>query len=177
MKTSKLLSAFSFVFVMLLTVTAHAQKFPGLDVSPMDEALYRADRNAPPLAKVIYSRPQLKGRSLSKLAPNGKVWRTGANESTEITFYKDATIGGTPIKAGTYTMFTIPGEKEWTIIINSNTNTWGAFTYDQSKDVVRVMAPASMADKPIEAFAITFTDDGTMYLGWGKVRVAVPISF
>jgi len=177
MKTSKLLSMLAFTMVMLFAVNANAQKFPGLDKSPMDEALYRADRNAPPLAKVIYSRPQLRGRSLSSLAPNGKVWRTGANEATEITFYKDATIGGKSVKAGTYTIFTIPGEKEWTIIINSVVNTWGAFSYDQSKDVVRVMAPASMANDSVEAFAITFTKDGTMHLGWGKVRVAVPISF
>ncbi len=174
MKTSKLLTTLSFAFVMLLTINVNAQKFPGLDKSPMDAAIYRADRNGPALAKVIYSRPQLNGRPLSSLAPNGKVWRTGANESSEITFFKDTTIGGKNVKAGTYTLFTIPGEKEWTIIINSNTNTWGPFSYDQSKDVARVMAPVTMADYSIEAFAIAFDKDGNMVLGWDKVRVTVP---
>jgi len=174
MKTTKLLTTICFALVMLLGLNATAQKFPGLDASPMDAVIYRADRNGPALAKVIYSRPQLKGRDLSSLAPNGKVWRTGANESSEITFYNDATIGGKSVKAGTYTLVTIPGEKEWTIIINSDINTWGSFSYDQSKDVARVMAPVSMANDSIEAFAITFEKDGTMYLGWDKVRVAVP---
>ena len=174
MKTPKSLTTIAFAFVTLLSINLNAQKFPGLDKSPMDAAIYRAERNDPPLAKVIYGRPQLKGRPLSSLAPNEKVWRTGANESSEITFYKDATIGGKTIKAGTYTLFTIPGEKEWTIIINSNTNTWGAFSYDQSKDVARVMAPVTMADNSIEAFAVAFDKEGTLYLGWDKVRVAVP---
>ena len=174
MKTLKLLKTLAFVCIVLVSFNMNAQKFPGLDASPMDAALYRAERNGPVLAKVVYSRPQLKGRTLNSLAPEGKVWRTGANESSEITLYKDTTIGGKNVKAGTYTMFTIPGAKEWTIILNSDTNTWGAYAYDQSKDVLRVTAPATMANDPVEAFAITFDKEGTMYLGWDKVSVAVP---
>ncbi len=174
MKTTKLLTAIGFAMVMLFATQVNAQKFPGLDKSPMDVALYRTDRNAAPLAKVVYSRPQLNGRSLSSLAPEGKVWRTGANESTEITFYKDATIGGKSVKAGTYTLFTIPGEKEWTVILNSDTNTWGSYAYDKSKDVVRVMASVTSDSESLEAFAVAFDKDGTLYLGWDKVRVAVP---
>jgi len=161
-------------FALLLTFDASAQKFPGLDKSPMDAALYRTERNAPPLAKVVYSRPQLNGRSLSSLAPAGQVWRTGANEATEITFYQDASIGGKSVKAGTYTLFTVPGEKEWTVILNSDINAWGSYSHDKSKDVVEVSAPVSMADDSLEAFAIAFDKDGTMHLGWDKVRVAVP---
>ena len=174
MKTKTLLSAICFAMTFLFTVNVNAQKFPGLDKSPMDAALYRTDRNAPPLAKVVYSRPQLNGRTLNSLAPEGKVWRTGANESTEITFYQDATIGGKSVKAGTYTIHTIPGEKEWTIILNSEINTWGAYAYDESKDVARVMAPVSMGDESLEAFSMTFSNDGTLYLGWDKLRVAIP---
>ena len=174
MKTLKLPVILSFVLVSFFTLNANAQKFPGLDKSPMDAAIYRAERNGPALAKVVYSRPQLYGRALSSLAPDGKVWRTGANESTEITLYKDTTIGGKAIKAGTYTLFTIPGEKEWTVIINSSVDSWGSYSYDESKDVARVMAPVSSGEDSIEAFAIAFDNDGTMYLGWDKVRVAVP---
>jgi len=174
MKTSKLLSVVAFAVTMLFTTQMNAQKFPGLDKSPMDAALYRTERNAPPLAKVVYSRPQLNGRSISSLAPAGKLWRTGANEATEITFYQDASIGGKSVKAGTYTLFTVPGEKEWTVILNSDINAWGSYSHDESKDVVKVSAPVSMADDSIEAFAITFDQKGTMHLGWDKVRVAVP---
>lgn len=174
MKKTILLSIAVITFSLLFTFDVSAQKFPGLDKSPMDVALYRTERNTPPLAKVVYSRPQLNGRSLSSLAPEGKLWRTGANESTEITFYKDATIGGKSVKAGTYTLFTVPGAKEWTVILNSDVNTWGAYSHDEGKDVIKVTAPATMADDSIEAFAITFDQNGTMHLGWDKVRVAVP---
>ena len=97
-----------------------AQNFRKIDKSPMDATAYPTDwKNPDKLAKVVYSRPQLKGRSLDKLAPKGKVWRTGANEAVEITFYKDVTFGGKPVKAGTYTLFTIPGDNEWTVILST----------------------------------------------------------
>jgi hypothetical protein len=177
MKTSKLLTTLAFTFVMLLTLNVNAQKFPGLDKSPMDAASFPSNyKESNKAVKVIYSRPQLNGRSLDKLAPNGEIWRTGANEAAEITFYKDTDFGGKMIKAGTYTMATIPGEKEWTIIINSDLNTWGSYFYDQSKDVARITAPVTMADESLEAFSIVFDDNGTMHLGWDKVRVAIPTS-
>ncbi len=177
MKTSKLLTTLAFTFVMLLTLNINAQKFSGLDKSPMDAASFPSDyKQANKAIKVIYSRPQLNSRSLDKLAPNGEIWRTGANEAAEITFYKDTNFGGKMIKAGTYTMATIPGEKEWTIIINSDLNTWGAYFYDQSKDVARITAPVTMGGDSLEAFSIAFTDDGTMHLGWDKVRVAIATS-
>ena len=101
-----------FVFACILGATlfinfdAQAQKFPKMDVSPMDAAAYPSNwRNADKMVKVIYSRPQLKGRELSKLAPNGKVWRTGANEAAELTLYTDMKLGNTTVKAGTYTFF------------------------------------------------------------------------
>eukprot|EP01090_Pellita_catalonica_P018861 TRINITY_DN622_c0_g1_i1.p1 TRINITY_DN622_c0_g1~~TRINITY_DN622_c0_g1_i1.p1 ORF type:complete len:148 (-),score=35.82 TRINITY_DN622_c0_g1_i1:272-715(-) len=128
--------------------------------------------------KVVYSRPQLKGRSLAKLAPMGKVWRTGANEAAEITFYKDITFGGKKVKAGTYTLFTIPGEKEWTLILNTAKNVWGSYFYNESEDVARVTAPTSKSDETIEAFSIVFEgedDTFNMYIGWDNVIVTVPI--
>ncbi|MEL6916700.1 MAG: DUF2911 domain-containing protein, partial [Bacteroidota bacterium] len=148
--------------------------------SPLDIAVYPSSGRVPDkLVRVIYSRPQLKGRSMSDLAPNGKVWRTGANEAVEITFYKDATVGGKAIKAGTYSLFTIPGESEWTVILNSKLNQWGAYSYDESSDVARVSATASSDGKSLEAFSIAYkeVDEGVhMVMGWGTNRVAVPIS-
>ena len=173
MKKTKLLFSLGFALIMLMTLQVNAQKFPGLDKSPMDLASF--PNKGAKVVKVYYSRPQLKGRSLSELTPNGKVWRTGANEATELTFFKDVTVGGKAVKAGTYVLATIPGEKEWTIIINSNTDTWGAYSYDESKDVARITVPVSSDKEPLEAFSIAFDDDGTMYLGWDTLRVAVPI--
>ncbi|WP_111309887.1 DUF2911 domain-containing protein [Confluentibacter sediminis] len=174
MRKSTFLTTIALAFTMLFSIHSNAQKFPGLDGSPLDIAYFRTDRNAPPMIKVFYSRPQLKGRELDKLAPNGKVWRTGANEATEVHFFQDMNFGGKTVKAGTYSLFTIPGEKEWTIILNSDLDVWGAFSYKENKDVLRVTAPVSSGDS-IEAFAITF-DNNNMYLGWGTTRVAIPVS-
>lgn len=156
-----------------------AQKFAGLDKSPMDAATYPSSyRVSDKLVKIIYSRPQLKGRSLTKLAPEGKVWRTGANEAPEITFYKDVTFGGKNVKAGTYTLFTIPGKENWTFILSTAKNVWGSYFYKENEDVVRVTGKLSKSKKPIEAFSIAFDgkdNDATMYLGWGTTVVSVPV--
>jgi hypothetical protein len=174
MKKTMLLSALICAFTLLCAKHASAQKFAKLDKSPLDIAYYKTDRNAPPMVKVIYSRPQLKGRDLSQLAPNGKVWRTGANEATEIKFYKDTNFGGKPVKAGTYTLFTIPGETEWTVILNKDLDVWGAYSYNEANDALRVKAPVSKGDS-VEAFSIAF-DDSNMYLAWDTTRAVVPVS-
>ena len=174
MKRKSLITTIALTFIMLISLNTNAQKFAGLDKSPLDVAYFRTDRNATPMAKVIYSRPQLKDRAVSTLAPNGKVWRTGANEATEIKFYNDTKFGGKTVKAGTYSLYTIPGDSEWTIILSNDTDVWGAYNYKESNDVLRVMAPVSTGDS-LEAFSITFDKDH-MYLGWGTIRVSVPIS-
>ncbi len=177
MKKTTFITTTAFAFIMLLTTNANAQKFSDLDKSPMDCASFPSSyKVSDKTVKIVYSRPQLKGRDLSELAPNGKQWRTGANEAAEITFYKDMNVAGTDIKAGTYTLSTIPGEKEWTLIINSDLNTWGAYFYDKANDVARITVPASKSDESLEAFSIVFDDDGTMHMGWGTVRVAVTMN-
>ncbi|HPI80519.1 MAG TPA: DUF2911 domain-containing protein, partial [Cyclobacteriaceae bacterium] len=117
-----------------------AQKLPQLDASPADIAIFRPDgQGSAPVAKVVYGRPQKKGRTiLGGLEKYGKVWRTGANETTEIKLYKDVTVGDKMVKAGTYSLYTIPDKDKWVIIFNSKLDTWGAFEYDESKDVARV---------------------------------------
>ena len=176
MKKSSLITTIAFAFIMLLTTNVNAQKFPGLDKSPMDAASHPNDyKVSNKVAKIVYGRPQLNGRSLEKLAPNGKQWRLSANEAAEISFYKDVTFGGQAIKAGTYTMSAIPGEKEWTLIISSDLNVWGSYFYNEANDVARIKVGASMADESLEAFSIVFDDNGTMHMGWDKVRVSVPM--
>lgn len=169
------------VCTMVFTSAAFGQEFSGMDKSPMDQASYPSDYKISDKAvRVIYSRPQLKGRSMEELAPAGKVWRTGANEAAEITFFKGATIGGQNIDAGTYALFTIPGEKGWTVILNKNLNQWGSYFYDKSGDVARAEANVSTGSESLEAFSVTFqdVDNGVhMIMGWGTTRVAVPIVF
>ncbi|GAA4948008.1 hypothetical protein GCM10023314_21640 [Algibacter agarivorans] len=176
MKKTTLFTSMAFAFIMLLTTNVNAQKFSKLDKSPMDAAAFPASyKESNKLIKIVYSRPQLKGRALSKLAPNGKVWRTGANEAANITLYKNLKISGKAVSAGEYSLFTIPGEKEWTIIFNKDINVWGAYSYKETNDIVRVTAPVSTGDL-LEAFSIAFSEDGTMHIGWGTVRVAVPFT-
>lgn len=175
----KLFALSILMLALVFTTNISAQKFSGLDKSPMDMATYPSSYKVSDKAiRVTYSRPQLKGRSVSELAPAGEVWRTGANEAVEITFYKDANVGGTDVKAGTYSLFTIPGEGEWTVIINSNLNQWGAYSYDKKADVARVKATATAAGESLDAFSIAFNEvDGGAHLvlAWGTTRVALPI--
>ncbi|MBQ0736082.1 DUF2911 domain-containing protein [Aquimarina celericrescens] len=174
MKKSLLLIA----FMLLGTITSmNAQKFAGLQKSPTDIAYAKADRNAKPAIKVVYSRPQKKGREIfGGLEKYDKVWRTGADEATEIKFFQDVKMGDKTIKAGTYSLFTIPGEKEWTIIINSDLDSWGAYSYDEAKDVARIKVPTASGEE-LEVFSIAFkkVDKGYhMVLGWDTTRVEVP---
>ena len=128
------------------------------------------------IVKVIYSRPQLKGRDLVKLAPPEKVWRTGANEAVEITFYKDVIFGGKALKAGTYSLFTIPSlEGDWTVIINRARNVWGSYYYKQDQDVVRVSGKYTKTEESIEAFSMMFDRDMTLKMGWGYTIISVSI--
>ena len=180
MKKSTIITTIAFGITMLLSSNINAQKFPDLDKSPMDAASYPNDyKDAAKTVKVIYSRPQLKGRGLSELAPNGKVWRTGANEATEITFYKDVKLGDSKIKAGTYTLFTIPEKDSYTVIINKDLNVWGAYTYKEANDVARLKVPVTEGKDSLEAFSMVFTKSDTgviLNLGWDKVRVAIPFN-
>jgi hypothetical protein len=163
---------------------AAAQKLPGLDPSPADIALFpaRRERGTPLIAKVTYGRPLKKGRTmLGGTEAYGKVWRTGANESTEIKLYKDVTFGDKKIPAGTYTLYTIPDKDEWTVIFNSKLDTWGAYEYDESKDVARIKVPAGKTESEVEAFTIAFDGGkdgtGTMALAWENTLVKVPIKY
>jgi len=180
MKKSTLLAALFLAVTLVFTIDAQAQKFPKMDVSPLDAAAYpSSNRINEKLIKITYSRPQLKGREVSKLAPNDRVWRTGANEAAEITFYADVKMGDTTVKAGTYSFFTIPGDDEWTAILSTDLNVWGAYSYNEANDVARLKVSATSEEDSIEAFSIVFDEVDNvvqMCLGWGKTRVKVPFT-
>lgn len=129
--------------------------------------------------KVAYGQPSKRGRVIfGDLLPYGEVWRTGANEATEITFLKDGVFGGKPVKKGTYTLFTIPGEKEWTVILNGQLNQFGAFEYEQhkGKNVLEVKVPAKKTKDVLEKLTIRPTDLA-LAIEWDNTSVSVPMKF
>jgi hypothetical protein len=128
---------------------------------------------------VRYGRPYKKGRVIfGGLEPYGKVYRCGADSATTVTFEKDAVFGGKPVKAGTYTLFVIPNEQNWTIILNGQLGQWGAFDYEKykDKDVLHTEVPVKKVDPPIEQLTISLPPS-SMIIEWDNVQVSVPVSF
>lgn len=122
-----------------------------------------------------YGRPNVKGREIwGGLVPYGKVWRTGADEATTITFGGDVVIEGQELAAGTYSLFTIPGEEEWTVIFNEVAEQWGAYDYDESKDVLRVTV-SPQEHEMVEAMDFAVGDDGVTLM-WEELAVPVEIT-
>ncbi|GAB3700064.1 hypothetical protein GCM10027592_26740 [Spirosoma flavus] len=178
-----------------VTLSAEAQKLRGLDKSPMDMAYYpddfAHDRKFAPAkvgdkvyARVTYSRPAKKDREIfGKLIPYGKVWRVGANEATEIKFFTDATIQGKKIKAGVYSFYAIPNETEWTLIFSTDLDQWGAYSYKQDLDVLRVNVPVKKTEEPVENLSIQFkkagdnVNESVMMIAWDTTLVEVPVTF
>ena len=165
-----------FVITIGFSNQAIAQNFKGLDKSPMDIASFPSNyRVSEKVIKIIYSRPQLKGRSLEKLAPLGKKWRTGANEATEVTFYKDVIFGGAAVKAGTYTMYAIPGKNTWTVALSSQLNVWGVYFHKDENDVAKVTIPVKQTEENLDVFSIAIDEDMTINMGWGTTLIRIPV--
>jgi len=135
----------------------------------------------PIAARVIYSRPQKAGRSVfGELVKFGEVWRLGANEATEIQFYKTIRIAGKKIPKGRYTLYAITHPDSWTIIINKDTDTWGAFKYNSKKDIIRMDVPVQKSEAVVESLSMTFekTPAGcNLIVAWDNIKTALPINF
>jgi hypothetical protein len=132
--------------------------------------------------QIEYSRPGVKGRQVfGDLEPYGKVWRTGANAATKITFSAPVNFGGVDVPAGTYGLFSIPGASEWTVILNEGAKDWGAYSYDEKKDVARVKTTAVRLAEDVETFTIDLNDlrddSATLNLIWQRTRVPVKLRF
>ena len=184
------------LFLLLSTATlsaAQAQnngsKVPALDRSPMDMAYYPANypvlkiqekATEPLVARVIYSRPQKNNRTVfGELVEYNKVWRLGANEATEIEFFKEVKIGNKRIPKGKYTLYAIVAPADWTVILNKETDIWGAFKYDEKKDVVRVNLPVQKTNNMVEPFSMYFdkaASGAELIMAWENLQVALPIS-
>jgi len=131
--------------------------------------------------ELSYSRPNIKGRKIfGDLVPFGKIWRTGANNATTLTFSDEVIIGGTKIPAGKYGLLTIPDADSWTIIITKQVDVTSPAAYKQSEDVVRVKAPSSLMKDPLETFSMQFGDvksnSTNLYMLWANTIVALPIT-
>jgi hypothetical protein len=128
---------------------------------------------------VDYSSPAVKGRTIwGELVPWDKPWRSGANAATKMTFSKDATFGGKPVPAGTYSIVTIPTQKEWTVALNKELALWGAKPYEPAQDVVRVsVTPQDVPHRERLTYLFSDTTDNStrLDLEWEKKRVSVPI--
>ncbi|MEO7311174.1 MAG: DUF2911 domain-containing protein [Chitinophagaceae bacterium] len=175
------------IAALLFTLMTHAQMQPTeLDKSPMDMSYspnaypimkFQGKAVGSPNARIVYSRPQKRGRIIfGGEVKYDEVWRLGANENTEIEFFKDASLDGKKIAKGRYTLFCIPTVDNWTIIINKDTDNWGNFNYDNKKDIFRFTVPVQKTD-PIENFTMYFDTNNNLLILWDDVKVSIATSF
>ena len=160
-----------------------------VDISPMDMSYYPVDypkmkmakaTSSLPLARVIYSRPHLQGRHVfHEVLKYDEPWRLGANESMEFDLYNDAVIQGQKIKSCRYVLYCIPQPDEWTIILNSNIDSWG-LQPDPAKDVARFTVPVIKTNHSLEYFTMVFQQTGNgagLLIAWDNVEVRLPLKF
>lgn len=180
----------SFFLIFLSNTITSQSKLPPLDKSPMDMSycpngypvMKIQDKITEPLvARVIYSRPQKNGREIfGVLLEYGQVWRLGANEATEIEFFRNVRINNKKVKKGRYTLYCIPNLDKWTIIFNNETDTWGSFKYEEKRDLLRVDLPVQKQEEAMDAFTMTFeksTTGSNLIMVWDDIKVSLPIVY
>jgi len=166
------------VYLLIFAQSLNAQEILKVRPSPLAISSVRYKDN---YIKITYSQPQKKDREIfGQLVPFGQVWRTGANEATEITTTKDIVIDSILLKAGTYSLFSIPEKDKWTIIINADVGLWGAYNYNAQKDIWRFEVPVQSTDELYEPFTIIFdhrNEVADLLMIWDHSRVSIPIKF
>jgi len=162
---------------MFCTVTLLAQEKEKDDKSKRPSPPAKAEGLSDGAKVVIdYSTPSAKGRKmLGGIEPFGNVWRTGANEATTFEVDKDVKIEGKELPKGKYSLFTIPGENEWTIIFNKTVEQWGAYDYKQGDDALRVTVKPGKTDKFVETFTIS-VEGNKVLLRWENTQVAFSVN-
>ena len=170
-------AAFLFLAILMLAIAASAQM--GGEKRPSPPAKAECKFSDGKSIHVAYSSPRAKGRKIyGGLVPFGEPWRTGANEATTFVNDADVTIGGKAIPAGSYTLFTVPAQDKWTLIISKKTGEWG-IPYPEGQDLGRYDMSVSKTAAPVENFTISFHEMGTgchMYLDWENTRATVEIT-
>ena len=158
---------------LLVAFTSTAQKDKSKRPSPPAQVSQTIDGTK---VTIDYSQPSKRGREIfGGLEKYGKVWRTGANETSWIELSGSVEVEGKTLEAGKYGLFTIPGEDEWIIIFNKKWDGWGAYKYSQRDDVLRVTVPSSSLDEVVEQFTIEIDDAGDVTLAWDRTQVAFSI--
>jgi hypothetical protein len=162
---------FALAGLICLCQTACAQRGGDKSKRPSPPATATATLSSGAVITINYSQPALKGRTIGKdVEPmKGQVWRTGANEATVFETSKDITINGQKLAAGKYGFFAIMNDNDWTLIFNTNWNQWGAFSYKQAEDVLRVNVKASTTGTSLERLTYTADQSGKISLGWGSL--------
>jgi tetratricopeptide (TPR) repeat protein len=131
--------------------------------------------------EIVYSRPNMKGRTVfGDLAPYGKLWRTGANGATKITFGEDVKVGGVAVKAGSYALYTIPNKDEWEVILNKGINNWGIDGYQATDDVAKFKVKPMTMPMAMETFTMQVANvmpaSAEIHIMWEKTAVSIPVS-
>ena len=164
------------ILLLLGAIASHSQELSR--PSPLAIASIRVKET---YLKITYSQPKKRGREIfGNLVPYGQIWRMGANEAAEITLTKDILMQGTILKAGTYSLFSIPQKDKWTIIINQDLGLWGAYNYNVEMDIMRFDIPVQISDKFYESFTMTFSqrnDSADLLIAWDRLNITVPIKF
>ena len=167
-------TAVALLFILSITLFAAAQQDKSKRPSPPAQA--KCSLQDGKTIAVDYSSPRLKGRKVGgEVAPFGQVWRTGANEASTFVTTADFTVEGKEIPAGNYTLFTLPEEQKWTLIINKKTGEWGIPYKWESEELLRAPMQVSNTSSPVEDFTISFEPKGnscTMHLDWGNTRAS-----
>jgi hypothetical protein len=173
MKTKKIISMLAIAVFSFTGINTQAQQLKVPAASPVSTL-----KQSVALSEVTieYSRPSVKGRVIfGDLVPLGKVWRTGANASTKITFGEDVKLEGNPVPAGTYALYTIPDKDEWTIILNKNLTLWGSDGYKQEEDYLRFKVKPTALNSKVESFTFNITDlastSANIEILWENTRV------
>jgi hypothetical protein len=163
------------IFILVLFVIGYfVMKYWPNSTSPIESV---AANNKKLKVSVVYSRPFLNRKIFGELVPYGTIWRTGAKAATLITFSKNCSFGGKFVKAGQYSLWSIPDQKQWVIILNSQTGQWGT-DYSEAKDYLRVKTKATYLDKPLEQLKINLIDEDSKILlniEWENTKIEVPI--
>jgi hypothetical protein len=169
--------------------TTHRNPYSTIDLSPMDMSYFPVnysqrkmnhDITTPPVMRVIYSRPHKQGREIfGNLLKYGERWRLGANEASEIEFFKDVMIQGKKVNAGRYVIYCIPYQDKWTIILNSDMYTWG-LEIDSTKDLMSFDVPVQKAPSDLEYFTMVFQPiphGAELVMAWADAEARLPINF
>ena len=170
--------AFLTLLTLVLTTLACAQKDKSQRPSPPAQA--KCQLAGGKTITVDYSSPRMKGRKIfGDLVPFGDVWRTGANEATTFVTTANLTVGSTSVPAGSYTIFTVPNQGKWALIINKKTGEWGIPYKYESDELGRVDMKVSATSAPVENFTIAFDQAGsacTLNMSWENTQASVQIA-